>query len=73
VETGASTWRGTMVKWIGIAGWIAVSIGVLLGFYYLGEDPAKSLAVVTVLTAGFEGMTGWVRQWRCSRCSPIGG
>jgi hypothetical protein len=52
-----------MVKWIGIAGWIAVGIGVFLGFFYLGEDSAKSVAIVTVMTAGVEGVTGWVRHY----------
>ena len=52
-----------MVKWIGIGGWIAAGIGVFFGFFYLGADPAKSLAIVTVMTAGVEGITGWVRHY----------
>lgn len=51
-----------MVKWIGLAGWIAVGVGVFLGFYYIGADPAKALAIVTVMTVGVEGITGWVRH-----------
>ena len=52
-----------MVKWIGIVGWVVVGVGIFLGFYYLGEDVEKSLAIVTVLSAGFEGVTGWVRHY----------
>jgi len=52
-----------MVKWISIAGYIAVSVGVFLGFYYLGHHVEKSLAIVTVMTAGVEGVLGFVRHF----------
>ena len=52
-----------MVKWISIAGWIAVGVGVFVGFYYLGHDPERSLAIVTVMTVGVEGVLGFVRHY----------
>jgi hypothetical protein len=52
-----------VVKWISIVGYVAVSAGVFLGFYYLGEDVEKSLAIVTVMTAGVEGVLGFVRHY----------
>ena len=52
-----------MVKWISIVGWIAVSVGVFVGFYYLGHDPERSLAIVTVMTVGVEGVLGFVRHY----------
>ena len=52
-----------MVKWISIAGYVAVSFGVFFGFYYLGQDVEKSLAIVTVMTAGVEGVLGFVRHF----------
>ena len=52
-----------MVKWISIVGWVAVSVGVFLGFYYLWDDLEKALAIVTVLTVGVEGVTGFVRHF----------
>ena len=52
-----------MVKWLSIMGWIAVGVGVFLGFLYLGQDWEKSLAIVTVMTAGIEGVIGFVRHF----------
>ena len=52
-----------MVKWISIVGWIAVAVGVFFGFYYLGQDPGRSLAIVTVMTVGVEGVLGFVRHF----------
>jgi hypothetical protein len=40
-----------------------VSVGVFLGFYYVWDDVEKALAIVTVLTAGFEGVTGFIRHY----------
>jgi len=65
---GAVDMEARMVKWIGIAGWIAVGAGVFFGFFYLGADPAKSLAIVTVMTAGVEGITASCTRTR--RSSP---
>jgi len=52
-----------MVKWISIAGYVAVSVGIFLGFYYLGQDVEKALAIVTVMTVGVEGVLGFVRHY----------
>ena len=52
-----------MVKWISIVGWVAVGVGIFLGFYYLWDDMEKALAIVTVMTAGVEGVTGFVRHF----------
>ena len=52
-----------MVKWLSIAGWIVVGVGIFLGFLYLGQDWEKSLAIVTVMTAGVEGVIGFVRHF----------
>jgi hypothetical protein len=52
-----------MVKWISIVGYVAVSVGVFLGFYYLGQDLEKALAIVTVMTVGVEGVLGFVRHY----------
>ncbi len=52
-----------MVKWISIVGYVAVSVGIFLGFYYLWDDPGKALAIVTVLTVGVEGVLGFVRHY----------
>jgi hypothetical protein len=52
-----------MVKWISIAGYVAVSVGIFLGFYYLGQDVERSLAIVTVMTVGVEGVLGFVRHY----------
>jgi hypothetical protein len=52
-----------MVKWISIAGHAAVSVGVFLGFCYLGTDVEKSLAIVAVMTAGVEGVLGLVSHF----------
>jgi len=50
-----------MVRWISIAGLVAVTVGVFLGFYYL-DDVEKALAIVTVMTVGVEGVLGFVRH-----------
>ena len=52
-----------MVKWIGIAGWIGVGVGIFFGFLFLGEHPERALAIVTVMTVGLEGVTGFVRHY----------
>jgi hypothetical protein len=52
-----------MVKWISIAGYVLVSVGIFLGFYYLGQDVERSLAIVTVMTVGVEGVLGFVRHY----------
>ena len=52
-----------MVKWISIVGWVVVGVGVFLGFYYLGHDVNKSLAIVTVMTVGVEGVIGFIRHY----------
>jgi hypothetical protein len=52
-----------MVKWISICGWVAAGVGIFLGFFYLSEGrPETSLAIVTVLTVGVEGVLGFVRH-----------
>ena len=52
-----------MVKWISIAGYVAVSVGIFMGFYYLGQDVERSLAIVTVMTVGVEGVLGFARHY----------
>ena len=47
-------------KWISIARIAAVSVGIFLGFYYLGSDVARSLAIVTVTTVGIVGVLAFV-------------
>jgi hypothetical protein len=52
-----------VVKWISILGYVAVTVGVFFGFYYLGADMERSLAIVTVMTVGIEGLLGFVRHF----------
>ena len=51
-----------MVKWISIVRKVVAGVGVFFGFYYLGDDPQKSLAIVTVTTVGVVGVLGFVNH-----------
>ncbi|WP_156792223.1 hypothetical protein [Desulfotalea psychrophila] len=52
-----------MAKWIGVLGILVGAIGVFFGFYYLADDPARSLEIVTITTVGIVGVVGL-----CSSC-----
>ena len=49
-----------MVKWISIAGKVIAGIGIFIGFYYLGSDPQRSLAIVTLTAVGVVGVLACV-------------
>ena len=49
-----------MVKWISLAGKIVASAGIFFGFYYLGTDPQRSLALVTFTAVGVVGVLAFV-------------
>jgi hypothetical protein len=52
-----------MVKWLSILGIVVGGVGIFFGFYYLGTDPQRSLAIVTVTTVGIVGVLGFVRHF----------
>ena len=52
-----------MVKWISIASKVVAGVGIFLGFYYLGDDPQKSLAIVTITAVGVVGVLAFVRHF----------
>jgi hypothetical protein len=49
-----------VARWISFARITVVSVGIFLGFFYLGSDMEKSLAIVTVTTVGIVGVLAWV-------------
>lgn len=52
-----------MVKWISLAGKIVAGAGIFFGFYYLGADPQKSLAIVTFTAVGVVGVLAFVNHF----------
>jgi hypothetical protein len=48
-----------VARWISFARITVVAVGIFLGFYYLGSDMEKSLAIVTVTTVGIVGVLAW--------------
>ena len=51
-----------MARWISIASMVIGSIGIFVGFYYLGSAPQLSLSIVTATTVGIVGVLAFVRH-----------
>jgi hypothetical protein len=49
-----------MVMWISWAGKAAAAVGIFFGFYYLGAEPEKALAIVTATAVGVVGVLAFV-------------
>jgi len=49
-----------MVKWISIVSKVVAGVGIFFGFFYLGDDPERSLSIVTVTTVGVVGVLAFV-------------
>lgn len=47
---------------LGILGMLAGTVGLFLGFFYLGSAPDTSFAMVTVTTVGIVGILAFVRH-----------
>ncbi|MFZ4481421.1 MAG: DUF6790 family protein [Rhodoferax sp.] len=52
-----------MSRLIALSGMFIGAVGIFFGFYFLGNDPHRALAIVTTTTVGLVGVLAFVRHF----------